>query len=326
MTKKSNVIFIASCSYDWDHLTPVVTLLRQAGKEVIVYEADKAARGVTHFSIALESGKGLVVNYDGYKFSLDSIAAAWYRKPHILTQHMGEDEIRMTAIIEEIKRLQDGLFQLIPTTKWLNPPDEIKSSAYKVSQLARAEKLGIRIPTTLITNKSEDIAQQFPLESEIIFKPTQSRVRTNKSWKFLNTTILTNDANIPKLGNPFPGIWQEFAQKKREWRITVVGDKIFSASIYTTEHARNDWRIHQGGPHVQFKAELFPIDLQEKCLEFLAEAGLRFGVFDFVENEQGNVIFLELNPNGQYLWLEEELGLEISAAIADQLLSTANTK
>lgn len=35
-------------------------------------------------------------------------------------------------------------------------------------------------------------------------------------------------------GLPFPGLWQEFIQKKREWRVTVVGDKVFpAAGIYS---------------------------------------------------------------------------------------------
>jgi len=44
-----------------------------------------------------------------------------------------------------------------------------------------------------------------------------------------------------------------------------------------------------------------------------------FGAFDFVIEPNGAWRFLECNANGQWLWLEHEVGLSIASALADLL-------
>lgn len=138
------------------------------------------------------------------------------------------------------------------------------------------------------------------------------------------TTVFTNNKKDPlAAGLPFPAIWQPALPKKREWRITVVGDKSFDAAIYTTKNAKDDWRLHQFTPDVEFRHEPFPLQEKEKCFRLLEAYGLRYGAFDFIEKPDGTIVFLEVNTNGQYRWLEEQLGLPISEAIATELISIA---
>jgi hypothetical protein len=54
--------------------------------------------------------------------------------------------------------------------------------------------------------------------------------------------------------------------------------------------------------------------------------GLKFGAFDLVERPDGQIVFLECNPNGQYGWLEEDLGLPISESIAAELVNIAKIR
>lgn len=49
--------------------------------------------------------------------------------------------------------------------------------------------------------------------------------------------------------------------------------------------------------------------------------GLRFGALDFLVTPSGEWYFLEVNPNGQWAWIEQETGLPISSAIADALIA-----
>ena len=46
-----------------------------------------------------------------------------------------------------------------------------------------------------------------------------------------------------------------------------------------------------------------------------------FGAFDFIVTPENEWIFLEVNPNGQWLWLEQSLSLDISKKILDNLIS-----
>ncbi|MNZ28723.1 hypothetical protein D3C78_459550 [compost metagenome] len=46
---------------------------------------------------------------------------------------------------------------------------------------------------------------------------------------------------------------------------------------------------------------------------------LRYGAIDFVCDPQGNLWFLEINPNGQWAWIENLTGYPIAEAIVDEL-------
>ena len=65
--------------------------------------------------------------------------------------------------------------------------------------------------------------------------------------------------------------------------------------------------------------------LKERLLEFHRKAGLGFGAYDFLERGD-DVIFLECNPGGAWLWLEQSLGLKVSEQVAKCLLGINETK
>lgn len=120
--------------------------------------------------------------------------------------------------------------------------------------------------------------------------------------------------------NPFPAIYQEYMPKQREWRITVVGDEVFQAAIYTDEEAKDDWRKYQLTSKVTFKKEMMPDTEVERCVEFLKRLGLVYGAFDFIESYDEQITFLECNTNGQFRWLEDSLGFPVTDAIVSKLI------
>ena len=64
-----------------------------------------------------------------------------------------------------------------------------------------------------------------------------------------------------------------------------------------------------------------PEEIADKCRRYLQHMGLNFGCFDFIVTPDGEYVFLECNPNGQWLWVELATGLKIADAIADFLSS-----
>jgi glutathione synthase/RimK-type ligase-like ATP-grasp enzyme len=52
----------------------------------------------------------------------------------------------------------------------------------------------------------------------------------------------------------------------------------------------------------------------------MGELGMQYGAFDFIETPEGEHVFLEVNPSGEWGMLEKDLGYPISEAIADALL------
>ncbi|MNY38950.1 RimK-like ATP-grasp domain protein [compost metagenome] len=103
-------------------------------------------------------------------------------------------------------------------------------------------------------------------------------------------------------------------------RVTVVGDRVFSAAIHSQadEDSTVDWRR---GDSVNLRHEVIslPEPVAMRCVELVRRLGLRYGAIDLVEDPEGRFWFLECNPNGQWAWIENRTGLPIAAAIVDQL-------
>ena len=121
-----------------------------------------------------------------------------------------------------------------------------------------------------------------------------------------------------------PLIVQQYVPKRLELRVTVVGDEVFAAAIHSqaSNHTRLDWRRYDDARTPIAPFEL-PADVAERCRALVRELGLCYGAIDLVLTPDDRFVFLEINPNGQYLWIELATGLPISAAVADLLLEDA---
>ena len=140
--------------------------------------------------------------------------------------------------------------------------------------------------------------------------------------KMLYTSPLT-EATLSRINliQDLPGIFQELIRKDYDMRLTVVGESMFAARILSqqSERARLDWRI---APY-DLKHEVIdlPRDIRDKVCAFMAECGLVYSCLDFIVTPEGQYVFLESNPRGQYLWIEELTGMPITDAIADALMN-----
>jgi glutathione synthase/RimK-type ligase-like ATP-grasp enzyme len=117
-----------------------------------------------------------------------------------------------------------------------------------------------------------------------------------------------------------PSLFQEYIEKDHELRITIVGDETFCCRIdsQSVDGAKTDWRQVDPSkvPH-----RIVPLDpgIEDKLRQMLQRYGLRYGAFDMIVTPQGEYVFLELNPNGQWLWIELMTGAPITNALVQEL-------
>src|SRR5207249_3343457 len=104
-----------------------------------------------------------------------------------------------------------------------------------------------------------------------------------------------------------PSIFQEYIEKEYELRITVVGEKVFAAKVDSQkqDETKIDWRKHK----TLFQQYSLPKEISDKCVELTQKLNLSFGAIDIIRNKEGQYTFLEINPNGQWAWLDIEVGL-----------------
>ena len=120
-----------------------------------------------------------------------------------------------------------------------------------------------------------------------------------------------------------PAIFQEYVDKQVELRITIVGDKVFTAAIHSQEHAETqvDFRRLALLPAAQVRHTVFelPPEIRGKLLNLMNRLGLAFGCVDMILTPEGDFVFLEVNASGQWGWIEQSTGMPITAALVELL-------
>lgn len=108
--------------------------------------------------------------------------------------------------------------------------------------------------------------------------------------------------------------------KKVELRITVVGDHVFPAAISYAhaERAAVDWRTAY--QDLRYGIHQLPQGIHYKCLALVHKLGLSFAAFDMIVTPDDRYVFLELNPNGQWQWIERATGFLINEMLVDLLV------
>jgi hypothetical protein len=64
--------------------------------------------------------------------------------------------------------------------------------------------------------------------------------------------------------------------------------------------------------------------VEEKLLRLMQRLGLAFGAVDMRRTPDGRHVFLEINPAGQWLFVEDRTGQPITGALCSLMAAHAN--
>jgi glutathione synthase/RimK-type ligase-like ATP-grasp enzyme len=113
-------------------------------------------------------------------------------------------------------------------------------------------------------------------------------------------------------------LFQERIPKALDLRVVVIGRQVFTVGIHShSEESALDWRLAYGD--LTYSIEKLPKEIEDKILQLVRQFGLQFSSIDLILTPEGEYVFLELNPNGQFYWLEPPTGLPMAEAMADLL-------
>ncbi|RME25856.1 MAG: hypothetical protein D6800_07155 [Candidatus Zixiibacteriota bacterium] len=195
----------------------------------------------------------------------------------------------------------------------VNPLTALEKAALKPLQLMLARKIGFRVPKTLISNDPEHVIPFARNLGPCIVVKTLSPMVWVQDPKRYHQTMATKIAtselnrNTADIGN-CPVLIQELIYKYYDVKCLVVGDDILSISIHADDTDSNiiDWRetILRGSTPELAAVEL-PDDIREKVLRLVRYLGLDVATVDLVyERKTDEYVFLEVNPTGQWLWMD----------------------
>lgn len=244
--------------------------------------------------------------------------SVWFRRTQLpIINNLPINE--RVYILNETDSLIQNIFTLIDA-RWISDPFSVYKAENKLFQLKEALKLGFTTPETLITNSKDELRSFFvEHDQNVIIKPLgQTKVEGVKTPQFIFTNKITKE-QIDNLDDfdLTPCIFQKMIEKEYELRITVVGETVFAAAV--DSQSDNDTKIDWRKKKLNFRKVEVPKWIEDRCIEIVKNLNLSFGAIDMIKDKRGNYTFLEINPNGQWAWIESQTGLKISDAIIKEL-------
>ncbi|SDP97112.1 ATP-grasp ribosomal peptide maturase, SAV_5884 family [Actinopolyspora xinjiangensis] len=253
----------------------------------------------------------------GQLVSLDDVHAVWYHSPEAYRMP-GElsDAERHHAFLEAKYGLGGVLSSL--DVVWINHPSRMADAAYKPVQLVRAQQCGLTVPDTLITNEPDPV-REFATEPTVT-KLVGSNTISEDSTRKISWTRLLDQAELADLRGieTTTHLLQRWVPKAFETRVIAIGEQLFAAAIHAgSASTRVDWRSDYDA--LTYEPIEPPASVAEGIRALMAGFDLRYGALDFVVTPNGDWVFLEINPGGQYGWLEAATGHPLTRSLADLL-------
>ena len=258
----------------------------------------------------------------------DEITGAYFRKPRppiTLLENSKPVADRFNA--QEVREMLRSMWRLLPKKRWLNDPEDLWLASNKIKQLNLAAQVGFSVPDTVVSTDPSEVFQFIRThDNDVIGKAVKNGfVEHDLTQTVIFTTALHPDDIQTLCDSPtvLPMIVQPRLSKEVDLRITIVGDRLFPVALDSQRHedTRTDWRTWEVTNDVDLRHTVFdlPKTVERDCIELNRRLGLRFSCVDMVLSPEGHFTFLEVNPNGQWAWIEQKLNVPIRDRIIDEL-------
>jgi hypothetical protein len=257
---------------------------------------------------------GLRVRSADLELCFDELRSVWWRRPSAprIAEEVEDDHARRFCLAESEALLRGALdASRVPV---INHPAAQARAARKPLQLATARSVGLAVPETVMSNDPEEIRRFCgTMSGRCIYKTF-----TAPSQRLATTRLLTEEvlADLETLRHA-PIIAQEMIDG-RDLRVTVIGDRVFAAAA----HGRRTSACVDG--RLDRTTTWRPCDLPEQTRNGLValtrRLGLDYGCIDLREQPDGRQFFLEINPAGQFLFVEIDTGQPLLQSLLELLL------
>ena len=292
---------------------------------IVIDAGDVLAKKSLTYSLL---NKSLEVRYNGQLLS--EVTGVWVRRPRKAgtTLHPPVRDEHVDYVNDALNAHIRQLYSLFNDATWISDNYHIARAENKVFQLVTARNLGMHVPETIVTSDPVEARTFVESNEYVIVKPlSRYAPRLNDTvslilWSHLVTPKKTIDYKGLHLA---PSIFQKAIKPAYELRVTVVGDEVFAAKIVVKKQSvdARDWRVDQHDEEsVLMERHILSDELSLQCRALTKNLGLCYGAIDIIVDTDGLHWFLEINPNGQWAFVEHRTGQPIGEAIARLLESS----
>lgn len=286
---------------------------------------DYAIRWQLSISVGSSPADFLISFADGTTISRSDITAVYFRQPVAPAAPENTARSDRDFVRREQKEALRSLWRLLDPAKWLNHPTHLWLASNKIEQLCVARDLGFSIPETCVTSTRETLNDFFEAQGgQVICKAVKHGFMRCENIVSVATTQRVGADYMEQFDGyaPAPMIYQREIPKACDVRVTVVGDHVFPTAIHSQQHAQTevDWRLWDVHAFdLRHEAIKLPDGIETRCRDITRHFNLRYSAIDLILATDGDYYFLEMNPNGQWAWIERKTGQRIRDAIIDCL-------
>lgn len=285
----------------------------------------------TAMSAALIDGEIVLMGRDReFEISTSQIKSCWHRRPFVSREELGLHRGYARFISDEAQTMLWSVYTSLDKVFWMNSPlfGSRLVENNKLYQLHIAARVGLDVPATLVSNDAAKVIEFCEAHrGRIALKTLRGHVFSpagdEKDLQFIYTQLVKVDylrKHATRIGI-CPVFVQEYVAKKIELRITIVGNRIFACAIHSqnSERTRHDWRRYDFD-RVKHETITLPSSVANQLFVLMRTLNLAFGAIDMIVTPDDRYVFLEINPSGQWGWIEHLTDMPISRAIAEVLI------
>jgi len=259
----------------------------------------------------------IVTNREEYHADLECLKGIYFRAPVFLRTQTKKE----LTLDEQLERNQWSAFLrnliIFQNAQWINNPVDIYRAENKMYQLCLAEKCGLKIPKTSVANT---ISESIEKERDYVVKSLDTALfydlQKNKEM-FTYSNVIKGEELTQYDLTQAPVFIQEFLNPKVDCRVTYVGGKMFPVKIQiNSKGIYGDWRFYKEElDYIPFE---LPPNIKYSITKLMDMLQLNFGGIDLAL-VNGEYYFIEVNPTGEWGWLEVKTHTPISVAIKKTL-------
>jgi glutathione synthase/RimK-type ligase-like ATP-grasp enzyme len=297
------------------HAQAVLRALTQQGQDArLLNLSDFPMRMTVHMRLN-DAASAFALRFpDDTVVRMDAVTAVWWRRPQPfgVPPQVTDPAHRQFAMSEAATAFQ-GMWQAHDAL-WVNNILRDAAAAHKPWQLDMARAVGLSIPETLITNSPDDARQFWQRHpGKVVYKAFSA---SYYAWR--ETRILRpEEEQLAGLVQLAPVIFQEYVPARVDLRITAIGERLFAAEAHSQD---GEYAIDvRFNGDITYQPHALPDAVERDLLALMRRLGLEYGAIDMRLTPDGEYVFLEVNPAGQFLYVEQATGLPIAEALAEHL-------
>ena len=305
---------IVSVEGDMHALAVEHTLRKSKRADVYLLNTDRLWN-TTAASWALPHQSALITSVRGEQVPVDELDAIWWRRI-AAKQRFDEgpaDPAHVDLINNDWLAFFKGLLLTSHRGMWVSHPHATERASVKLWQLQKAAECGFRIPRTLASNDPTMVRSFLTeLHGAAIVKPIMGTRLRSLFTQVVDVTSLDDECV-----QVVPSLYQEFIAGDTHLRLNVFGRSVHATSIRTNAV---DWR-----PNLNVPVSKYCLDaaLEDLVLRTLRSMDLEMGIVDIKLLPCGEPVWLEVNPQGQFLFLENLSRQDLLHHFTDYLIAGA---